>query len=55
VLAAALLGMAEVLEPRPPRDLGVEVESAPADEPDLDLSFGHLEPLEPPMTGSELD
>ena len=48
VLAAALLGVAEVLEPRPPRDLGVEVDDAPTDEPepDFELSFGHLEPLD---------
>jgi hypothetical protein len=47
VLAAALLGVAEVLEPRPPRDLGVEVDDAPTDQPEgeLELSFGHLDPL----------
>lgn len=41
-----MLGLAEVLEPRPPRDLGVEVQDAPTDEPDLELTFRHLAPLD---------
>jgi hypothetical protein len=45
VLTAAMLGLAEVLEAKPPRDLGAEVVDAPTDEPELDLSFGPLEPL----------
>jgi hypothetical protein len=46
VLAAAMLGLAEVLEPKPPRDLGAEVVDAPTDEPLLDLDFGPLDPLD---------
>lgn len=46
LLATAMLGLAEVIEPRPPRDLGAEVTDAPTDEPDLALSFGPLDPLE---------
>jgi hypothetical protein len=45
VLATVMLGLAELLEPRPPRDLGAEVVDAPTDEPDLALTFGPLEPL----------
>jgi hypothetical protein len=46
VLAAAMIGLAEVLEPRPPRDLGVEIVDADQDEPLLDLRFGPLDPLD---------
>lgn len=46
VIAAAMLGLAEALDERPPRDLGAEVVDAPTDEPLLDLDFGPLEPLD---------
>ena len=46
LLATAMIGLAEVIEPRPPRDLGAEVTDAPTDQPDLTLSFGPLEPLD---------
>lgn len=45
ILATLLLGVAEVLEPKPPRDLGAEVVAVPDDEPRFDLDFGPLEPL----------
>lgn len=49
VLVAALLGLAEVLEPRPERDLGAEVQDAPSNEPELELSFGSLGTIEQPI------
>jgi hypothetical protein len=45
-LAAVMLQFAEVLEPKPARDLGAEVVDAPADDPLLELRFGPLEPLD---------
>ncbi|MDZ7679462.1 MAG: hypothetical protein U5K29_13040 [Acidimicrobiales bacterium] len=45
ILATLLLGVADVLEPKPPRDLGAEVVAAPTDEPRIDLDFGPLDPL----------
>ncbi len=46
VLATVMLNLAEVLEPKPPRDLGAEVVDAEVDEPVLDLEFGPLDPLD---------
>jgi hypothetical protein len=46
VLATVMLGLADVLEAKPPRDLGAEVVDAPADEPELELDFGPLDPLD---------
>jgi hypothetical protein len=46
LLATVMLGLADVLEPKPPRDLGAEVVDAAVEPPDLDLSFGPLDPLD---------
>jgi hypothetical protein len=45
VLATVMLGLADVLEPGPRRDLGAEVVDAENDEPELELTFGVLDPL----------
>jgi len=46
VLAAAMIGLGQVLEPQNHKEPTVLVAPAPDDEPDDQLSFGDLPPLD---------